>query len=316
MLDLEAAGLPVRARRAPTPRSPRSSRNASREKFAALRASAHPQAQFLWALPRPVPLLRVPPGRDRRQRARRRPRHPLGFRLVARARSRSGRPPAGNGSPTGSRRTSPPARRWRAPLPAWVFDGRTGVHAAAGIHRRRGTRWSPRSTNPVYARQRFPDPLLGESAAPGRTVFENDGVRMWVDDGDDIAVVGFKTKMHTVNDQVLAGLQERSAIAERDFRGLVIWQPREPFSAGADLAGALGLLQAGDVAGFEAMVAHFQATSQRIKYALVPVVRAVRGMALGGGCEFQMHAARTVRRSKATSASSKRASVCCPRAAA
>jgi 3-hydroxyacyl-CoA dehydrogenase len=75
---------------------------------------------------------------------------------------------------------------------------------------------------------------------------------------------------------------------------MVIWQPKEPFSAGADLSGALGLLQAGDVKGFEAMVANFQATSQRIKYALVPVIGAVRGLALGGGCEFQMHTARTV----------------------
>jgi 3-hydroxyacyl-CoA dehydrogenase len=74
----------------------------------------------------------------------------------------------------------------------------------------------------------------------------------------------------------------------------VLWQPKEPFSAGADLAGALGLLQAGDLGGFEAMVANFQATSQRIKYSLVPVVSAVRGLALGGGCEFQMHGARTV----------------------
>jgi 3-hydroxyacyl-CoA dehydrogenase len=116
---------------------------------------------------------------------------------------------------------------------------------------------------------------------------------MWTD-GDGIAVVGFKTKMNTVNDQVLDGLQESISRAEQDFQGLVIWQAKEPFSAGADLSGAMGLLQAGDVRGFESMVANFQATSQRIKYSLVPVVAAIRGLAFGGGCEFQMHSARTV----------------------
>src|SRR5690554_7354178 len=100
--------------------------------------------------------------------------------------------------------------------------------------------------------------------------------------------------MHTVSDQVLDGIQEAIGIAERDLRAVVIWQPKEPFSAGADLAGALGLLQDGKFDAFDALVANFQRTSQRIKYALVPVVAAVRGMALGGGCEFQMHSARTV----------------------
>ncbi|TWG92546.1 3-hydroxyacyl-CoA dehydrogenase [Luteimonas sp. J16] len=180
-----------------------------------------------------------------------------------------------------------------APLPDWVFDGREGVHAAEGSYSPVQDAKLPRSSLAAYRRQRFPDPLLGESFAQGETVFENDGVRLWTD-GDDVGVVSFKTKMHTVSDQVLDGLQEAIGIAEKKFAGLVIWQPKEPFSAGADLAGALGLLQAGKVDAFEAMVANFQATSQRIKYALVPVVAAVRGMALGGGCEFQMHSARTV----------------------
>jgi 3-hydroxyacyl-CoA dehydrogenase len=180
-----------------------------------------------------------------------------------------------------------------APLPNWVFDGRDGVHAAEGSFSPAHNDKLPRSNLAVYNRQRFPDPVLGERASPGETVFETDAVRMW-HDGDGIAVLGFKTKMNTVSDGVLAGVLEAVDRAEKDFQGLVVWQPKDPFSAGADLSGAMASLQAGKVAEFEAMVGTFQSASQRIKYALVPVVAAVRGLALGGGCEFQMHAARSV----------------------
>ena len=179
-----------------------------------------------------------------------------------------------------------------APLPGWV-DAQDGVHGADGSFSPARDARVPRSANPVYCRQRFPDPVLGERFPPGDTVFETDAVRMWTD-GDGIAVLGFKTKMHTVSDGVLAGIGQAIDVAERDVQGLVLWQPKEPFSAGADLSGAMASLAAGRLDQFEAMVATFQATSMRIKYALVPVVAAVRGLALGGGCEFQMHAARTV----------------------
>ena len=180
-----------------------------------------------------------------------------------------------------------------APLPSWVLDGRDAVHSLDGSFSPSRHASLRRSSLPVYKRQRFPDPLLGERFNPGETVFETDAVRMW-HDGDGIAVVGFKTKMHTVNDGVLDGLQRAVANAEKQFDGLVLWQDSEPFSAGADLKGAMGLLQSGQVERFDAMIENFQATSMRLKYALVPVVAAVRGMAFGGGCEFQMHCARTV----------------------
>ena len=179
-----------------------------------------------------------------------------------------------------------------APLPAWVSE-RDGVNEAAGSFSPAQNKIVGRSSNPVYERQRFPDPVLGETFSPGETVFETDAVRMW-HDGDGVAVLSFKTKMNTVSDGVLAGIQQAIDIAEKDFTGMVIWQNKDTFSAGADLSGAMQSLKDGKLKEFESMVANFQATSQRIKYALVPVVAAVRGLALGGGCEFQMHSARTV----------------------
>ena len=264
------------------------------EKFAQLRASQHPQAQFLWSLFRDLF-------------------HYSAFHLASIADTARDVDLAirwGYGWSLGPFETWQ-AAGWKqvaewiaedivagkamssAPLPDWVFDGREAVHAAEGSFSPARNDKLPRSNLAVYNRQRFPDPVLGERAAPGDTVFETDAVRMW-HDGDGIAVLSFKTKMNTVGDGVLAGVQQAIDVAEKDFRGLVIWQPKEPFSAGADLSGAMASLQAGKLAEFEAMVATFQATSQRIKYALVPVVAAVRGLALGGGCEFQMHSARTV----------------------
>lgn len=264
------------------------------EKFAQLRASQHPQAQFLWAVFRDLFHYSAYHLADIAETAR-------DVDLAIRW---------GYGWSLGPFETWQ-AAGWKqvaqwiaddivagkamssAPLPDWVFDGRDGVHAAEGSYSPGKNAKLPRSALPVYQRQRFPDPLLGESFPQGDTVFENDGVRMW-SDGDDVAVVSFKTKMNTVSDAVLDGVQEAIARAERDFKAVVLWQTKEPFSAGADLTGAIAYLQKGDLKGFEGMVANFQATSQRIKYSLVPVVAAVRGLALGGGCEFQMHSAKTV----------------------
>jgi 3-hydroxyacyl-CoA dehydrogenase len=181
-----------------------------------------------------------------------------------------------------------------APLPAWVTDGRKGVHTKDGSWSAGDSSYKPRSQHPVYARQLFPDPILGEKFDQGVTVWENDGVRLWTLGDDQVGIISFKTKMNTVNDHVLDGVQHAIKLAEEKLKAVVIWQTGEPFSAGADLKGALGLLKEGKFDDFDTMVANFQRTSMTIKESLVPVVSAVRGMAFGGGCEFQMHSARTV----------------------
>jgi len=264
------------------------------EKFAKLRASSDPQAQFLWAMFRDLFHYTAYHLADIADTAR-----DVDFAIRW-----------GYGWKLGPFETWQAAgwqdvAKWiaediaagkamsDAPLPAWVTDSRRGVHSASGSFSPKSGRDEPRSSAPVYKRQLFPDPLIGEKFDTGTTVWENDGVRLW-HLGDDVGIVSFKTKMNTITDAVLDGLPRAVEEAEKKLKALVLWQTGEPFSAGADLKSALAGLKAGKIAEFESMVANFQATSMRLKYSLVPVVAAIRGMAFGGGCEFQMHCARTV----------------------
>ena len=182
-----------------------------------------------------------------------------------------------------------------APLPAWVTSGpaANGVHTPAGAYSASANTFAPRSTLPVYRRQAFPDPVLGEKGPTGTTIMETPAVRMW-HQGDDVAIVSFKAKANTIGEAVLDGVQAAIERAERDCAALVLWQTKEPFSLGADLSVIEPAIRAGEWGQIEGVVAKFQQTSLRLRYCLVPTVAAVRGMALGGSCEFILHCDRTV----------------------
>ncbi|RTL58098.1 MAG: 3-hydroxyacyl-CoA dehydrogenase/enoyl-CoA hydratase family protein [Rhodocyclaceae bacterium] len=181
-----------------------------------------------------------------------------------------------------------------APLPAWVFT-REGVHEAAGSWSAAAQTLKPRSDLPVYRRQRYPERVLGEAAdAAGTTVWENEGVRLWTHPQDaGIAIVSVRSKMHALGAAVVDGLLTAVAKAEAEFDGLVLWH-EAPFAVGANLQEVLEACQAGRFDELEAMVAKFQRASMAFKHAQIPTVAAVQGMALGGGCEFAMHASHRV----------------------
>jgi 3-hydroxyacyl-CoA dehydrogenase len=196
----------------------------------------------------------------------------------------------------------------KAPLPKWVFEG--PVAAANGVHTREGS-WSPskkkfipRSTLSVYSKQIFRAPLLGEgSATPataGTTVFEDDSVRVWTlgalasDSSSDVLILSIKTKVHAIGPGVVAGLLKAVDLAESQYRGLVVWSPDDPFSVGADLQAMMPVFMSGGAAAIDVEEKKLQDTWMRIKYAQVPVVTAVSGMALGGGCELIAHSSKTV----------------------
>ena len=189
-----------------------------------------------------------------------------------------------------------------APLPQWVFEG--PVAQAGGVHTAEGS-WSPsqgkfvpRRVLPVYERQPFPEKLLGEASLPdwktaGTTLFESKALRTWTLDGE-VLIASIKNKMHAISPEVMEGLLEAVETAENDFQGLVIWSGDAPFSVGADLEATMPAFAVGGPDAIESIEQELQNLMLRIRYAQVPVISAIHGMALGGGCELAVYSARRV----------------------
>jgi 3-hydroxyacyl-CoA dehydrogenase len=192
-----------------------------------------------------------------------------------------------------------------APLPAWVFSGpvaeANGVHTPAGSWSAARRTFVPRSKLPVYDKQIFRAPILGEgtpvATTAGTTVFEDESVRLWTVGAGALAevlVFSIKTKVHAIGPGVIAGLLKATELAESQYRGLVIWSPDEPFSFGADLQAMLPVFMSGGVKAIGAEEKRMQDAYLRLKYMQVPSVAAVSGMALGGGCELILHCSKAV----------------------
>lgn len=192
-----------------------------------------------------------------------------------------------------------------APLPAWVFEGPVaelgGVHQPQGSWNPASGRFEPPRTLPVHARQLYRERVRGESGpdwrTDGTTVYEDDAIRLWTltrPGLDDVLVASLKTKMHAISPAVVEGLDRAVNEAEARFAGLVVWSGDEPFSVGADLQATLPAFAAMGVQAIESVEAEMQRVMLRLRYAQVPTVAAVRGMALGGGCELAVHCARRV----------------------
>ena len=182
-----------------------------------------------------------------------------------------------------------------APLPDWV-DYIDAPHTDQGSWSASAAVYQPRSMLPVYRRQYWPETVVGEKTPQYKTLFENEATRFWLTD-DDIGVLSFKTKMHTISDPVLESLHKAVDIAEDDLRGMVIWHPDEPFSAGADLKSFMPIAMKNMLPGSTALddlLKRFQSACTRMRHSDIPVVAGVKGLTLGGGCELMMQCDRVV----------------------
>ncbi|SUV68080.1 acetoacetyl-CoA reductase [Bordetella avium] len=265
-------------------------------RFAALRAHASPQAQFLWSLLRDTwhySAVQLAAIADNARDIDLAMRWGFGWALGPFETWQA----AGWQTLAGAIAEDIEAGRAMSdtPLPAWVFE-REGVHSDTGSYSACANTLRPRSRLPVYQRQIFPERLVGESPPPsGVTLWESEGVRLWQLPAQDagLAILSLTSKMHTLGSEVLHGIQEAVARAERSADGLVFWH-EAPFAVGANLEQVYQACQADQFDMLEGMVETFQRTALCLQQAGIPVVAAVQGMALGGGCEFLMRASHRV----------------------
>lgn len=122
-----------------------------------------------------------------------------------------------------------------------------------------------------------------------KPVWQNSGATLH-DIGDGVVNLEFQTKMNTIGTEILETINKSIEITEKDFTGLVIANNGQNFSAGANLAMMFMLATEQEYDEIDLAVRTFQNTSMRIRYSNVPVVIAPHNLALGGGCEFCLHA--------------------------
>lgn len=178
-------------------------------------------------------------------------------------------------------------------LPKWV-SGIKAFYTAEGAYSPEKNAYEAGSSLPVYKRQFFPERVLAQPIHSTKALYENEGVRLSVLE-EDIALLSFKSKANTIGQSVLDGMQEALDKAESHCSGVILYQPdASNFSSGADLRGVSSLIQERKFQALEDMIAQFQHIAMRLKYCTIPTIAALRGRALGGGCEMMLQCSSVV----------------------
>jgi len=133
--------------------------------------------------------------------------------------------------------------------------------------------------------------LLKNFKDAGKEVERNTGASL-IDLGDGVVCCEFHAKMNAIGADLIAMLHKGLKRLETDFDAMVIANQATNFSVGANLMLVLIGAQEQEWDELHLAVKQFQNVNLAIKYAPKPVVAAPQGMALGGGCEISLHAAK------------------------
>lgn len=124
-------------------------------------------------------------------------------------------------------------------------------------------------------------------------IWQNSGTTI-SDLGDGIINLEFHTKMNTIGGEVIAGINKAIDLAEASYKGLVISNEGENFSAGANVGMIFMFAVEQEWDELDFAIRSFQNTMMRVRYSSIPVVVATHGLTLGGACELSLHADKVV----------------------
>lgn len=121
-----------------------------------------------------------------------------------------------------------------------------------------------------------------------KTIWENKD-SIITDIGDGVINLEFRSKMNTIGESVLQGINKSLEIGEKNFRGLVIGNEGAHFSAGANLGMIFMMSVEQEYDEINMAIKIFQDTMMKLRFSNIPVIAAPHGLTLGGGCELVMH---------------------------
>lgn len=130
--------------------------------------------------------------------------------------------------------------------------------------------------------------LLSDIKLQGPPLLENASASLW-DIGDEIGCLEFHSKMNTLDPDSLGLIQKSIDKIAAEYKGLVIYNEGDHFSAGANLTLLTPAILEKDWTTVKSIIRLGQNTYRALKYAPFPVVGAPSGLALGGGCEILLH---------------------------
>lgn len=130
--------------------------------------------------------------------------------------------------------------------------------------------------------------MLADKKLGNKPVIKSASASLW-DVGDGIACLEFTSKMNTIDPDTIGVIEKSIETVKQNFRGLIIGNDGDNFSVGANLGFFLYAINMAAWSMFSDIIRQGQRAVMSLKYAPFPVVGAVSGMALGGGCEISMH---------------------------